>query len=195
MNSGLEPIGPPKTKNSAAFILLGRIRCTVVVIMQTHKCLSLFLAFALLLSSVPQHVAGVQHGSARTLLEANEYEVISFNSETAGNQIHTISWDAESSSVTVWVVNQDLYNATAGVEPEYYIKESSGRIGEIVLDGPLPMLFYVVTSPTDQWIYIDSWSETLWEKGTRVYLPPIVVISVAIVVIAGLYLYLRRRRT
>lgn len=195
MNSGLEIISPLKTRNSAAFILLGRIRYTIVVVMQAHKCLILFLALALLLSSAPQHVARVQHGSARTLLQANEYEVIWFSSETASNQIHTISWSDESSPVTVWVVNQELYNATAGGEPEYYMEERSGKMAEIVLDGPLPMLFYVITSPTDQWIYIESWSETPWEKGTRVYFPPITMVSMVVVVIVALYLYFRHRRT
>lgn len=162
--------------------------------MRMHKSALLILTAALILSSIPQQVGGVQHGSARTLLEANEYEIIWFNSETASNQIHTISWSAESSSVTVWVVNQDLYNATAGGPPDYYIEKSSGKIGEIVLDGPVPMLFYVITSPTEQWIYIDTWSETSWEKGARLFLPPIAVISVVVVVIAGLYIYFRHKR-
>jgi hypothetical protein len=162
--------------------------------MRMNRCLLLILTAALIFSSTIQQVAGARHGSARTLLEANEVEVISFNSETARNQIHTISWSTESSSVTVWVVNQELYNATAGEEPEYYIEERSGKMAEIILDGPLPMLFYVVTSPTDQWIYIESWSETRWEKGTRVYLPPITVILMVVVVIVGLYMVFRHAK-
>jgi hypothetical protein len=146
------------------------------------------------LSFLMAPAACASHGSSRTELNAGEYKVLWFNAETAAEEVHTLYWTAEDPPITIWIVAQDEYNLTVGGEPVSYIARLTGISGEHALPGPLPLLFYVVLSPSSQWFMSESWTESPLEKGLRVFLPPIGSITLVLLLIVGAYWVTQRKR-
>jgi hypothetical protein len=96
-----------------------------------------------------------------------------------------IKYDAALGPIEIFVVSQSSYNRTSGELPTSYFLHHSGNSTELYLDGPLPVLYFVVISEIDQHLYQQAWIYSSTAKMARVLAYPVTGL---LIVVTGIYL-------
>ena len=165
-----------------------------VVIVMRRLTVTVLLIVGLALAYLPASATASIHGQSRKHVAAGEYAVTGCSHEIPENNLHSFYWAADDSPVIIWIVAQDHYNLSDRGEPATYFVRVSGQAGEHVLSGPLPKLYYVILSPTSQYVTTERWIEVVWENGVRLYGPTIGSMTILLLLISGVFLIRRRRQ-
>jgi hypothetical protein len=160
--------------------------------MKARKVLLLIVS-SLLITAYWIDESTASYGSSRTLLEPFEWEVIWCVGVPNGYML-TVLYNADTSPVDFYIVQRDFYNRTSRVAPDLFVLHDVGQRSEIVVDGPLGDLYFLVYSPMEQWFESESYIETPMEKIGRVYGPPLAGMSIILLLGALLAWYWLRRR-
>ena len=113
-------------------------------------------------------------------LEADEIEVLWWNALTTSDETLVIRYDAELGPVDIYVVSQNSYNLTSGELPTSYFFHHHGDSTEFELNGPLPLLYYVVVSEVGQYLYSQSWTYSSVARLARALAFPITVFLIVV---------------
>jgi hypothetical protein len=154
---------------------------------------SLLVLFSILLITSNTDPVTASYGYSRTLLEPFEWEVI-WCPGVPNGYVLTILYDAENIPVDFYVVQRDLYNLTSEEPPNLFVFHEVGQRSEILIDGMLGDLYFLVYSTLEQWFEVESRVETPLEKMGRVYTPTIMGVSLIILLGAILVWYRSRKR-
>lgn len=125
------------------------------------------------------------YGASSRNMQAGEIEVMWWQALTGSDDTLMIKYDAELGPIEIFVVSQSSYNRTSGELPTSYFLHHSGNSTELYLDGPLPVLYFVVISEIDQYLYKQSWIYSSPAKMARVLAYPVTGL---LIVVTGIYL-------
>jgi hypothetical protein len=120
------------------------------------------------------------HGASNRPLVADEIEVIWWSDSTTSDETLLISYEAELGPIDIYVVAQDSYNRTSGELPASYFLHHYGNSTELELHGPLPLLYFVIVSETDQYVHQQAWTYSSAAMMARVLAYPITVFLIVV---------------
>ena len=155
--------------------------------------LSVWFLFFISTTMMADSINSTGRGTSNSSVKAGEIEVLWFNGLTPAGDSLRINCEVESGSIDIYVVSQAGYNLSSGEIPESYLLHQSGGSTVLYLDGPLPVLYYVVVSPINQQIHVLTSIYSPAAKISEVLLfPGLVGLIVVTVILAGLLWKARR---
>ena len=112
------------------------------------------------------------HGASNTPVQVDEIEVLWWSGLTTSDETLVISYEVELGPIHFYVVAQESYNLTSGELPASYFLHHYGSSTELELHGPLPLLYFVIVSETDQFVYQQAWTYSSAAMMARVLAYP-----------------------